>query len=327
VNADTATKLLAQAAGRRVVVLGDLMLDRFIWGSVDRISPEAPVPVVRVERESSHLGGAGNVARNIVAMGGKAWPVGICGTGEYADRLWDALASLNAPSEGVLRADGRTTTVKTRIIAHNQQVVRLDREQDDPIDEALAGKLAQTAIDLVATADALVISDYEKGCVTPAVLARVLPAAAQRGIPVVVDPKPLHWASYTPITAITPNQSEAARMSGIRLRSDEDAEAAGRAIRDRLGCDGVLLTRGEAGMLLIQKGAAPFPIAASSREVFDVTGAGDTVVATLALLLAGGASLRDASEVANAAAGVVVGKVGTAAATPAETAAALSRDR
>ena len=326
-NADTASRLLSQAAGRSVVVLGDLMLDRFIWGSVERISPEAPVPVVRVGRESSHLGGAGNVVHNIIALGGRAWPVGVTGTGQNAARLREALSSVDAPSEGVLRLEGRATTVKTRIVAHSQQVVRFDQEHDDPLSDDEAAHLARAAIDLIGTAHALVISDYEKGCVTPAVLARVLPAAAQRGIPVVVDPKPLHWRSYKPITAITPNQSEAARMSGLRVRSGEEAEAAARAIRATLDCEGVLLTRGEAGMLLVPRQGSAVTIAATTREVYDVTGAGDTVVATLALLLAGGASLREAAEVANAAAGVVVGKVGTATATPAETAATFNRGR
>jgi D-beta-D-heptose 7-phosphate kinase/D-beta-D-heptose 1-phosphate adenosyltransferase len=283
--------------------------------------------VVRVGRESRHLGGAGNVVHNIISLGGRAWPVGVSGTGQNAARLREALAAVDAPSEGVLRLEKRATTVKTRIVAHSQQVVRFDQEQDDPLSDEEADRLARAAMDLIGTAHALVISDYEKGCVTPAVLARVLPAAADRGIPVVVDPKPLHWMSYKPITTITPNQSEAARMSGLRVRGAEDAEAAARAIRDTLDCDGVLLTRGEAGMLLVPRKGSPVTIAATSREVYDVTGAGDTVVATLALLLAGGASLQEAAEVANAAAGVVVGKVGTATATPAETAAAFSRGR
>ncbi|HET9482256.1 MAG TPA: D-glycero-beta-D-manno-heptose-7-phosphate kinase [Candidatus Polarisedimenticolia bacterium] len=320
----SASNLLAKMAGRKVVVLGDLMLDQFIWGTVERISPEAPVPVVRVTKESSHLGGAGNVVGNIMALGGLAWPVGVTGAGPQAEQLRATLLRMRVPDDGVLQGPGRLTTVKTRIVAHHQQVVRFDREQDDPLDDATVERLAGLVLDLSASADALVVSDYDKGCVTPDVLSRVLPAMRKRGVPVVVDPKPAHWASYTPITAITPNQAEASRMSGVRLRGDDDLLAAGRAILNRLDCRGVLLTRGDKGMLLIERDAAEsVAIPAAAREVFDVTGAGDTVVAIMALALAAGASLGDASALANAAAGVVVGKVGTATASSEEILAAI----
>ncbi len=318
-----ASSILEAAAGKKVVVLGDLMLDRFIWGTVQRISPEAPVPVVRVGRESFHLGGAGNVVSNIIALGGQALPVGVTGRGPHAARVREALALLKAPDEGVLEVPGRLTTVKTRIVAHGQQVVRFDREQDDPLEEPAAMRLAERIIGLCDVADALVVSDYEKGCVTPGLLRMVLPAVRERGIPVVTDPKPGIWRSYTPITAVTPNQSEAAAMTGMRLRSDEDLVAAGGAIREALGCRGVLLTRGEKGMLLLEQDKAPVTIDATSRQVYDVTGAGDTVAATLALCLAAGAGLHDAAVLANAAAGVVVSKVGTATATAGEVRAAL----
>ncbi|HEY3176383.1 MAG TPA: D-glycero-beta-D-manno-heptose-7-phosphate kinase [Candidatus Polarisedimenticolia bacterium] len=322
-DARTARSIFAAAAGRKVLVVGDLMLDQFIWGTVDRISPEAPVPVVKVARESFHLGGAGNVVSNIAALGGAAWPVGVTGDGPDAARLRESLAGLKVPTDGVLAVAGRRTTVKTRIVAHGQQVVRYDREEDDPLDEAAVERLVRLAVDRCASADALVVSDYEKGCVTPVLLASLLPAAAKRGIPVVADPKPGHWKSYTPITVITPNQTEASRMSGLKLRSEKDLIGAGWAIRETLGCRGVLLTRGEKGMLLMEEGLPPLAIEAVSREVFDVTGAGDTVVAALALCLAAGASLRDAAALSNAAAGVVVGKVGTATASSEEVIAAL----
>ncbi len=323
ISRDAAGKILSRARGLKVVVLGDLMLDQFIWGTVERISPEAPVPVVRVGRESLHLGGAGNVVCNLAALGGEAWPVGVTGADADAARLRRTLEESGIATEGVLEVEGRATTVKTRIVAHNQQVVRFDREQDDPLDEGRAARLAEAALALIGRADALVVSDYEKGCVTPWLLERVLPAACGRGIPVLVDPKPGHWRSYTPITAITPNQTEAAAMSGVRLRGEEDQIAAGEAIRRTLGCRGVLLTRGEKGMLLLEEGQAPFTVPALAREVFDVTGAGDTVVAGMALGLAAGASLREAAMLANVAAGVVVGKVGTATATPDEILSAL----
>ena len=320
---EAARRILSESSGRKVVVLGDLMLDQFIWGTVDRISPEAPVPVVKVTRESFHLGGAGNVACNIAALGGLPSPVGITGTGSYAGHLRETLSRLKIDATGTIEVVGRTTTLKTRVVAHNQQVVRFDREQDDPLDARTIARLTERALDLCSTADALVVSDYEKGCVTPVVLASVLPAARKRGMPVVVDPKPGHWKAYQPITAITPNQGEAARMVGMRIRSEAELVEAGREIRRALGGPAVLLTRGEKGMLLLEEGREPYSIPAASREVFDVTGAGDTVVAALALCLAGGASLRDASMIANAAAGVVVAKVGTASATADELLAAL----
>jgi len=323
VTPEAARRILAAAAGKKVAVLGDLMLDQFIWGSVERISPEAPVPVVKVTRESLHLGGAGNVASKIQALGGSAQPVGLTGGGPYASKLRATLLSMKIPCGGLIAADSRVTTVKTRVVAHNQQVVRFDREQDDPPDPETAARLTRAALQACAEADALVVSDYEKGCVTTELLEKVLPAARDRGLPVVVDPKPGHWRSYHPITAITPNLTEAVRMTGMRLRAEKDQIAAALTIRETLECSGVLLTRGEKGMLLMEEGREPIMIAAVSREVFDVTGAGDTVVAALALCLAGGACLRDAAVIANAAAGVVVSKVGTAVASPAEVASAL----
>ena len=320
---EAASRLLARAAGRKVVIAGDLMLDHFIWGTVERISPEAPVPVVRVTRESFHPGGACNVAANIVALGGVAMPAGVIGNDPAAGRLRETLATLGVSSGGVLEAPGRATTVKTRIVAHSQQVVRFDREEETPLPSDTAAALAARTLEMIAGADALVISDYEKGCVTADLLSKLLPAAAARKIPIVVDPKPGHWRSYAPITAITPNQSEASRMTGITMRSEEDAIAAGKAILGALGCQAVLLTRGDKGVLLVEKGGAPLSIAATSRQVYDVTGAGDTVAAALALGLASGASLREAAVLANAAAGVVVSKVGTATASPQEILAVL----
>jgi D-beta-D-heptose 7-phosphate kinase/D-beta-D-heptose 1-phosphate adenosyltransferase len=319
----TARSILDRAAGRKVVVLGDLMLDQFIWGTVERISPEAPVPVVKVSRESSHLGGAGNVVSNIGALGGVAWPVGLVGDDPRADRVRSTLKQAGVDDATVLEAPGRATTVKTRIVAHNQQVVRFDREQDDPLDDGVVDRLARAALERCRQAEALIISDYEKGAITSRLLQAVLPEAAGRGIPVVVDPKPGRWRAYRPITAITPNQSEAARMAGVKVRTEEDLLAAGRAIRAELGCRGVLLTRGEKGMTLLEDGQPPVTIPATAREVYDVTGAGDTVIAALALCLAAGAGLREASLIANAAAGVVVGKLGTATATVGEVLASL----
>jgi D-beta-D-heptose 7-phosphate kinase/D-beta-D-heptose 1-phosphate adenosyltransferase len=323
-NPRSAEAILSAGRGKAIVVVGDLILDQFVWGTVDRISPEAPVPVVKTTRESYHLGGAGNVAHNIKALGGVPRPVGVIGEGPFAARMLEAMAQESIDASGVVKVRDRITTVKTRVVAHSQQVVRFDREQDDALDDAATARLIEAAARLLDSAGALVISDYEKGCVTPRLLAELLPAARQRGLPVLVDPKPAHWRSYGPVTVIAPNVSEAARMSGVRIRGDEDLVEAGLAIRKTLDCRAVLLTRGEKGMLLLEEGSEPFAIQATSREVFDVTGAGDTVVAALAVGLAAGASLRDAAVIANLAAGVVVGKVGTAVASPAEVLAALA---
>ena len=323
ISQESARGILGRAAGRKVVVLGDLMLDQFIWGTVERISPEAPVPVVKVSRESSHLGGSGNVVSNIRALGGVAWPVGLVGDDTRADRLRATLQEMGVDDTTVLQAPGRVTTVKTRIVAHHQQVVRFDREQDDPLHDGVTDRLIDAVRARCRTAEALIVSDYEKGAITPRLLEAVLPEAHGRGIPVVVDPKPGHWRAYQPITAITPNQSEAARMAGVRVRSEDDLMAAGSTLRETLGCQGVLLTRGEKGMTLLEDGEPPYSIPATAREVFDVTGAGDTVIAALALCLAAGATLREAALIANAAAGVVVGKLGTATASSEELLATL----
>lgn len=313
-----AEALVRSFAGRKIAVIGDLMLDHFIWGTVSRISPEAPVPVVRVSRESYHLGGAGNVACNLKSLGAEVALAGVVGKDDAGRRVMEAFEERGLPRGGVVEIEGRMTTKKTRIIAHSQQVVRFDREEESPLDAAAERRLNDAALASIRDAAALVVSDYEKGTVSPALLGAVLPRARQLGRPVVVDPKPAHYEAYRPVTAITPNVGEASQMSGIRIRADADAERAAGAILSSLGCEAVLLTQGERGMLLCEAAAEPFRIATAAREVFDVTGAGDTVVATFVLALASGASKREAAVIANAAAGIVVGKVGTATVTPEE---------
>jgi D-beta-D-heptose 7-phosphate kinase/D-beta-D-heptose 1-phosphate adenosyltransferase len=226
-----------------------------------------------------------------------------------------ALDDLGVSQDGILEIEDRATTKKTRIVAHAQQVVRFDRETEDPLPQEIERRLLEAARTALDGASGLIVSDYEKGTVTASILEGILPEADRRGLPVVVDPKPALYRSYRPITAITPNVGEASRITGVKVRNDEDAARVAGEIRERLGCRAVLLTRGDKGMLLCEEGSQPRPIAASAREVFDVTGAGDTVAATFVLALAAGASFLDAAELANTAAGVVVGKVGTAAAT------------
>ena len=317
-NITRAAELVARMEGRRVVVYGDVMLDEFVWGDVTRISPEAPVPVVDIRRESVHLGGAANVLANLRALGARADVVGVIGDDRAGERVRAELRESGAAAESLIVEEGRPTTVKTRIIAHNQLVVRADRERRTPVEGRAAERIIQALGELLEGADALVISDYDKGAVTPGVLADVLPAARAAGVPALVDPKIRNFDAYRPATLVTPNHHEALRLTGAVDDTDEGMAAAARAIRARLGCESVLITRGERGMMLLEGDGEPTYVSTAAREVYDVTGAGDTVIATLAAALASGATLLEAATLANHAAGVVVGKVGTATASAAE---------
>jgi D-beta-D-heptose 7-phosphate kinase/D-beta-D-heptose 1-phosphate adenosyltransferase len=307
----------------RVLVLGDLMLDEFLWGKVARISPEAPVPVVEVERQSYHLGGAGNVASNLRSLGGQAVVAAVVGRDAAAETLRQSLRTAGVEGALAVAGSGRPTTVKTRIVAHHQQVVRADRELADDVPAALEREVLAHVREALPACGALVVSDYQKGVITPGVMKAALALARRRRIPVLVDPKVRHFALYRGVAVITPNQLEAEQATGIRIRSDADLRAAGERILARLRCGAVLITRGEHGMALFERGRRPVHIPTAAREVFDVTGAGDTVIATLALAVCAGAGLAEGAVLANYAAGVVVGKLGTATASPAEVLAAL----
>ncbi|HEV2880541.1 MAG TPA: D-glycero-beta-D-manno-heptose-7-phosphate kinase [Pyrinomonadaceae bacterium] len=311
-----AAELAGRIAGRRVVVWGDVMLDEFVWGDVTRISPEAPVPVVNIGRESVRLGGAANVLANLIALGARASVVGVVGRDRAGERLADALKETGAldTNAGLILDESRPTTTKTRIIAHNQLVVRADRERRAPVDDATEKRLVAALTAALPEADAFVVSDYDKGAVTPRVLAEILPRAFERKIPVLVDPKIRNFDSYRPATVVTPNHHEALRLTNTEDDTDAGMADAARILRERLGCESVLITRGEHGMMLLEGDAAPVYVATVAREVYDVTGAGDTVIATLAAALAAGASLVEAAALANHAAGIVVGKLGTATA-------------
>jgi rfaE bifunctional protein kinase chain/domain len=322
-TATRAAALLRLMRNRRVTVLGDVMLDEFVWGRVGRISPEAPVPVVEVAEESFHLGGAGNVAASVRALGGRAALAGVVGEDEAGQRVLGALFAAGVESRLVLPSPERPTTIKTRIIAHGQQVVRTDREDSSDVPDWTVERLVEGLRGEIAATDAVVVSDYQKGVVTPALLRRVLPLARRGRRPVLVDPKLRHFRLYRGATVVTPNQLEAEQATGVRLQGPESLEAAGRRILKVLDCRAALITRGEQGMSLFERGKPPLHVPAAAREVFDVTGAGDSVIATLALALAAGATLPEAAALANAAAGVVVAKVGTAQATPDEVLAAV----
>jgi D-beta-D-heptose 7-phosphate kinase/D-beta-D-heptose 1-phosphate adenosyltransferase len=318
-----AAALLEAMRGRRVFVLGDVMLDEFVWGRVARISPEAPVPVVEVTGQSFHLGGAGNVAANLRSLGGQPTLAGVVGRDDPARRIEETLAEVGIASCLEASNTGRPTTVKTRVIAHGQQVVRTDREAAGEISADTESALFAALRRELASCEALVISDYQKGAVTASLLRRTLPLARRRRVPVLVDPKLRNFRRYRGVTLVTPNQSEAERATGRSTASEQGVVEAGRRILSLLGCRAALITRGEQGMSLFERGRRPVRVPAAAREVFDVTGAGDSVIATMALAVAAGARLPEAAVLANCAAGVVVGKVGTAPATPDEVLEAL----
>ena len=307
-----ASDLLARFPGRTVIVVGDLMLDHFVTGAVDRISPEAPVPVVRFDHESYRLGGAANVAHNVAALGAHVEVVGLIGADDAGRQLRTELDKIGIGSSAVVEDPGRRTTRKLRVVtSRNQQVARIDYEDDREVhgdlEAAIVGRIQQ----LSESADAILVSDYLKGAVSLGVATAAIAAAHRRGIPLLVDPKVPHIDYYAGASVITPNHLEAEAVTHMRIRTNEEATAAARKFRERAGCESVLVTRGEHGMTLLgPDGGAD--LAAEAREVSDVTGAGDTVIATMTLALAAGASLVDAARLANRAAGVVVGKFGPA---------------
>ncbi|MBI4363844.1 MAG: D-glycero-beta-D-manno-heptose-7-phosphate kinase [Candidatus Latescibacteria bacterium] len=301
--------------GRRVVVIGDIILDRYLWGSATRVSPEAPVLVVDVEREELRLGGAANVAHNVRALGALPTLVGVVGKDAAAESLKRELKARSVDSDGgVLTDPARRTSLKTRIVAHEQQVLRADEETRGPVAPTVLEELWQRVERALSTADAVLVSDYGKGVVTPALLDRLLPELKRRGIPSAVDPKEEHFFCYNGVHVITPNVAEASQAWGRRIRAPDDLLEAGFGLRERLSAHAVLITRGAEGMsLFTSEGHTHFPTRA--RKVYDVTGAGDTVVATIAAALAAGASLAEACVLANHAAGIVVAELGTAVAT------------
>jgi len=300
---------------RRIVVLGDVMLDEFVWGDVSRISPEAPVPVVDIRRESVHLGGAANVLANVLALGAGGCVVGVVGNDSAGERIKATLREVCPQANEYLAVDDkRPSTTKTRIIAHSQLVVRADREYRQPVNGQVEQKIIESLKKALQDADALVVSDYDKGVVTQHILEEILNLAYDK-VPVLVDPKIRNFAHYHPASLITPNHFEALRLTNLEEDSDEGLHQAARLIQEKLNCDAVLITRGERGIMLLERNHQPVYVETAAREVYDVTGAGDTVIATLAAALAAGASTLEAANLANHAAGIVVGKVGTATAT------------
>lgn len=311
-------------SGTKVFVLGDLMVDKYIYGRVSRISPEAPVPVVEVVKETAVPGGAGNVASNIVSLGGKCFLGGIVGADLLGETLIAEFSKQGVNTEGVICDNSRPTTLKTRIIAHHQQVVRCDWENVAKISPQLNNKIVNYLKKVISEIQVIVISDYGKGVISPSLLSKIIRLGRQYSKPVVVDPKVEHFLRYRRVTCITPNLNEAiVGMRWHRAEREGEIRKLGEKVLRKLNCQSVLITRGERGMTLFQSTPSGAKIQitnipTAAREVFDVTGAGDTVVSVLSLGLASGLEIREAAYLANYAAGIVVGKLGTATVSPEE---------
>jgi D-glycero-beta-D-manno-heptose-7-phosphate kinase len=298
--------------GARVLILGDVMIDEYLIGSVERISPEAPVPVVEIQSEKLLLGGAANVASNIRALDNEPVLIGTIGNDGASERVQKLLEANGISSAYLITDPSRQTTIKTRIIAHNQQVVRADREDRRDLDPPCEEKVYQRILDVIDSVKALVISDYGKGVVTLPLLERVIALCLQKGVFVAVDPKETHFKNYRRVSVITPNHHEAGFAFGRRIRTEEDLLAVGNGLLQELDALSILITRGPQGMSLFQRGAGPTHIPTFARDVYDVTGAGDTVIAAFVSAICAGADLVEAAIVSNAAAGFTVGQIGTA---------------
>lgn len=354
---DDAAAAVGALAGHEVVIVGDVMLDRYWWGSVTRLSPEAPVPVVLKQRSSAAPGGAANVAANVASLGGVPRLVGVLGADAAGRELTAELARRGIAADDLVTDPGRPTTVKTRVVAVSQHVVRVDEETSRPVDGEVATRVVERARVRLGRAGVLVVSDYAKGVVTPELLGLLVPEVRRRGGHVVVDPKGHDYARYRGASVVCPNRGEALVAAGL---GDDEADAVCRAGATLLGrgqsgsggrpgataletgepgvsrrsrapasgvADAVLITLGDAGMMLFERGRAPLAVPALARAVYDVTGAGDTVIAALGLALAGGLALETAVRLANVAAGLAVEQVGTTAVTAAQLEEALSAPR
>ncbi len=317
-NRKRAQKLIDQVRDTRVIVFGDLILDEFLWGKVDRISPEAPVPVVWVDRESAMPGGAANVACNIQALGGTPHLIGVIGSDTAGSRFRELLEEHNMETDGVFIDLERPTTVKTRVVAHHQQVVRIDRERVGGIAPEVASECLKEYQAQLKRASGVIIEDYGKGMIHSAFLKKAIALARQAKRMISVDPKEEHISSYKGATVLTPNRQEASQAAHIKITDQASLRKAGKRLMSSLNLDSLLVTLGEEGMCLFKKGGKALTIPTVAREVFDVSGAGDTVIATFTLFRAAGATAEEAAQIANAAAGVVVGKVGTGVCTPEE---------
>lgn len=311
-------KIIAKVDGRKILVLGDIMVDRYFWGEVSRISPEAPVPVVDVKDQTYTLGGAGNVAKNLADFGAKAVLVGVRGDDEHGRELGRRLKKNGIDSRGVIVDARRPTTVKTRIVAHNQQVVRVDIEKKYEISEEIQDKIIRFIKRNTKDVHGLIISDYGKGVISFRLLTEIIDFMNKKGIFIAVDPKETHFMNYRRVSVITPNHHEAGFAYRKKIVDEESLMQVGFGLADLLEARSVLITRGDKGMTLFEPEDQMTHIPAVARETYDVTGAGDTVIAALVAAKAAGASMKQAAYIANLAAGIVVGEIGTSTITKAK---------
>ncbi len=314
VSKKRALEIVKNFSMSHVLVIGDIMVDHFIWGRVSRISPEAPVPVVEVHADNLMLGGCGNVLNNVYTLGGHVYGTGVIGNDDMGEKLLEEFRKRQIDTGGIITEQNRPTTLKTRIVAHNQQVVRFDRENKKPVEAASIEKIIAYVRTVRDNLGAIVISDYNKGVVTKTLLDGIREIISGSNIVACVDPKRNDFSFYQGFHIITPNHHEAGRAVGIEIRNGNDLVRAGKVLLNQYDFKALLITRGEEGMNLFEKDGRTMHTAfpAEAREVYDVTGAGDTVIGVLALCLASGATFREAAAIANHAAGIVVGKVGTA---------------
>jgi len=311
-------KVISRFDSAKILIIGDLILDEFVWGDVSRISPEAPVPVVWVKSESFMPGGAANVANNIASLSGRVYMAGVVGNDERAGILKEGLRGKGVNIDGVVTDDSRPTTLKTRVVAHHQQVVRIDREKVEQVSSDVLDKIIAYVRDIIDDMDAIIIEDYGKGVISARLLKEILAAAKKKKKIITVDPKEEHFLYYKGVTAITPNHHEAAQAAGIKAGDKDSVLKIGKTLLKKLDCQGVLITLGENGMQLFEKTGAITHIPTVAQEVFDVSGAGDTVISVFTLALALGMNMKDAAYISNIAAGIVVGKVGIAVITQEE---------
>lgn len=311
-------ELLEKFKGKKIAVVGDLMVDRYYWGHVSRISPEAPVPVVEVVEEQVRLGGAANVANNIQTLGGEPMLVGLIGNDHPGHVFIEILKERNLPSKGIVTDPSRPTTIKTRVIAHAQHVVRIDNESKSECPEHIRHLIVDAVKYNIHELDAIIIEDYNKGVVTKEVIHELIAVARKYNKIITVDPKLNNFLEYKHVTVFKPNRREVEEAIGGRLKTQADVERAGKYLLEALEAENVLLTRGDEGMTLFESGGGIDNVPTQATNVQDVSGAGDTVISTLTMALASGATVREAATMANCAAGVVVGSVGIVPIQPAE---------
>jgi len=295
---------------KRIVVIGDLMLDHYVWGKVSRISPEAPVPVVDIDTETFRFGGAANVNYNVMSLGAKVIPIGVIGNDQFGDELESLFKKKGLPLDGIIRDKERTTTVKTRIIAHNQHVVRIDREERKPVSKKVQEEIISYFTSIIDYIDGIIFEDYNKGLLIPDLVSALIDIAHNNRKMTFVDPKFDNFFEYKNVTLFKPNKKEAADKLGFRLDVDTNLDRGGEILLKKIGCKALLITLSEKGMALFEPGCPTMTVPTKAVKVHDVSGAGDTVIATMAVAMCSGANLREAATIANHAAGIVCEEVG-----------------